>query len=103
MIMPAAVFQQTEIEAEVRAVEAALKPDVVRIIYDLGQDWRDEWAISFRVVLSDEAAHLRLRESANNVERRLAERLDFPRLGVFAYHNFRSDSEQKHLRDKAWA
>jgi hypothetical protein len=53
MIVPAAVVHQSEIEKGVRAAEAALKPDVVRIRYDIGEDWSGQWAIFFRVVLSD--------------------------------------------------
>jgi hypothetical protein len=104
MMMPAAIAQQAKIEAGVRAVEAGLKSEgVVHIRYDIGQDWSGDWAIFFRVVLSDEAAKLRLREVATNVVWRLAERLDFPALGVFPYHNFRSASEQAALREEAWA
>jgi hypothetical protein len=103
MLMPVAVTQQEKIRAEVREVEAALRPDVVRIRYDMGEDWSGQWAIFFRVVLSDDAARNRLRQVANNVEWRLAEHLDFNALGVFPYHNFRSESEQAASREEAWA
>jgi hypothetical protein len=103
MMVPAAIVQQAKIEAEVRAVEAVLRPDIVRIRYEIGEDWSGQWAIFFRVVLSDDAAKHRLREVATNVERRLAERMDFQALGVFPYHNFRSESEQAALREVAWA
>jgi hypothetical protein len=103
MIMPSAVAQQANIEAEVRAVEAALRRDIVRIRYEIGEDWSGQWAIFFRVVLSDDAAKHRLRQVTTNVAWRLAERLDFQALGVFPYHNFRSDSEQAALREEAWA
>ena len=78
MIMPSALRQQAEIEANVRAVETELRPDVVRIRYDIGEDWSDQWAIFFRIVLSDEAAKHRLREAATNVVSRLAQHLTFP-------------------------
>jgi hypothetical protein len=103
MMMPAAILRQTNIESDVRAVEAAMRPDVVHIRYEIGEDWSGQWAISFRVVLSDDAAKHRLRAVATNVERRLAERMDFQALGVFPYHNFRSESEQAALREVAWA
>ena len=103
MIMPAAITQQAKIEAEVRAIEAALRPDVAHIRYEIGEDWSGQWAIFFRVVLSDEAAKNRLRTVATDVVWRLAERLDFTALGVFPYHNFRSESEQAALREEAWA
>jgi hypothetical protein len=77
MLMPAAVTQQEKIRAEVRAVEVALRPDVVRIRYDMGEGWSGQWAIFFRIVLSDDAAKNHLRQVANNVVSRLAEHLDF--------------------------
>jgi hypothetical protein len=103
MFVPTAVVQQAEIDAQVEAVEKALAPDVVRIRYGIGEDWSGQWAIFFRIVLSDEAARYRLRDVANNLERKLAEHLNFPALGVFPYHNFRSSSEQAELREEAWA
>jgi hypothetical protein len=103
MLMPVAVSHQETIREEVRQVAAALKPDVVRIRYSMSEDWSGQWAIFFRVVLSDDAAKNRLRQVANNVEQRLAEHLDFNSLGVYPYHNFRSESEQATLREEAWA
>src|SRR5215475_10716166 len=103
MYVPSAVTKQAEIQAAIRDVEHAFAPDVVRIRYDIGEDWSGQWAIFFRVVLTDDAARRRLREIANSVVRRLAERLDFPAMGVFPYHNFRSSSEQAELREEAWA
>ena len=97
MITPAAITQQATIDAGVRAVAAALKPDVVDILYEITEDWSGQWAIFFIVVLSDEAAKQRLRQVATNVVWHLADRLDFPSLGVFPYHNFRSESEQAAL------
>jgi len=102
-MVPAALVQESEIDVKVREVEGALKPDVRHIRYEIGEDWSGQWAIFFRIVMSDEAATLRLREVATNVVWRLAERLDFAALGVFPYHNFRSESEQATLREEAWA
>jgi hypothetical protein len=102
-MVPAAIVQQSEIDLKVREVEGALKPDVRHIRYEIGEDWSGQWAIFFRIVMSDEAATLRLREVATKVVWRLAERLDFAALGVFPYHNFRSESEQATLREEAWA
>jgi hypothetical protein len=103
MIMPAAIMQQAQIDAAVRAVEDSLRPDVVHIRHEIAEDWSGQWAIFFRVVLSDDAAGHKLREVATNVVWRLAELIDFQALGVFPYHNFRSESEQAVLREEAWA
>jgi hypothetical protein len=51
MVMPSAVAQQADIERGVRSVEDALKPDVVRIRYNIGEDWSGQWTIFFRIVL----------------------------------------------------
>jgi hypothetical protein len=103
MGLPSAVTKQPEINAAVSEVVRLLAPDVVHIRYDIGRDWSGDWAIFFRVLLSDEASKTRLREVATQVVWRLAERLDFPSMGLFPYHNFRSVSEQAVLQEEAWA
>src|SRR6266436_364005 len=103
MYVPSAVTKQAEIQAAIKAVERSLAPDVVRIRYEIGEDWSGQWAIFFRVVLSDEAAKRRLRDVATKVRWGLARHLDFPSIGVFPYHNFRSVSEQEALQEPAWA
>jgi hypothetical protein len=103
MSFPLAVAKQPEINAAVSEVVRLLAPDVVHIRYDIGQDWSGDWAIFFRVVLSDDASRTRLHEVATKVVHRLADRLDFSSMGLFAYHNFRSVSEQAVLREEAWA
>jgi len=105
MILPSSVTfaKQQEINAAVSEVVKLLAPDVVHIRYHIGQDWSGDWAIFFRVLLSDEASKTRLREVTTQVVWRLAERLDFPSMGLFPYHNFRSESEQAVLREETWA
>jgi hypothetical protein len=103
MYLPSAVTKDPEIQAAIHAVEKSLAPDVVRIRYDIGEDWSGQWAIFFRIVLTDDAARRRLREVANKVVWGLSRQLDFPGLGVYPYHNFRSVSEQEALREPAWA
>ncbi|SPE42231.1 hypothetical protein SBA3_5060003 [Candidatus Sulfopaludibacter sp. SbA3] len=103
MYLPSAVTKQSEIQIAINEVERNLAPDVVRIRYEIGEDWSGQWAIFFRIVLTDEAARRRLREVAGKVVWGLAGQLDFPAMGVFAYHNFRSVSEQEVLQEPAWA
>jgi hypothetical protein len=103
MMRPAAYARQSEIRAAISQVEASLAPDVVRIRYEISQDWSGEWEILFRIVLTDEAASNRLREMIPKVERGLARILDFDSLGVFPHHNYRSISEQEKFREPAWA
>jgi hypothetical protein len=103
MYVPSAVTKESEIQAAIREVERSLAPDVVRIRYEIGEDWSGQWAIFFRVVLADDAAEHRLRDVASTVVWGLARKLDFPSMGVFPYHNFRSVSEQAALQEPAWA
>ena len=105
MQLPSSVTfdKQASINAAVSEVVSLLAPDVVHIRYDIGRDWSGDWAIFFRVLLSDEASKKRLREVVTQVVWRLAERLDFASMGLFPYHNFRSVSEQAVLQEEAWA
>lgn len=103
MNVPPAVTRQAEINAAAHRVEQMVGPDVVRIRYEIGEDWSGEWAIFFRVVLTDDAARRRLRDVADKVVWELARQLDFPGMGVIPYHNFRSESEQATLQEPAWA
>jgi hypothetical protein len=103
MYLPSAFTRQNEIDAAANQVAAQLAPDVVRIRYEIGEDWSGQWAIFFRIVLTDDAAKRRLRAIATKVVWELSRRLDFPGMGVFPYHNFRSVSEQAMLQEEAWA
>lgn len=103
MRFPSAIAKQSEINAAISEVVRLLAPDVVHIRYDISEDWSGDWAIFFRVVLSDDASKTRLREVAAKVVWELAARLDFSSMGLFPYHNFRSVSEQAALREETWA
>ena len=39
MYLPTAVTKQSEIEAAIHRVEQSIGPDVVRIRYEIGEDW----------------------------------------------------------------
>ena len=103
MQLPPAFTKKSEIQAAIDGVARSLAPDVVHIRYEIGQDWSGEWSIFFRVLLTDDAAKHRLSEMRDKVVRGLAKQLDFPGMGVWSYHNFRSASEQEALQEPAWA
>ena len=103
MNFPTAINRQGEINATISAVVRLLSPDVLYIRYHIDQDWSGDWGIFFRVVLSDDASRNRLSKVTKEVVRQLSERLDFRAIGVFPYHNFRSQSEQTVLMEPAWA
>ena len=102
MYVPSAVTKQSEIQAAIHEVERELAPDVARIRYDIGEDWSGQWAIFFRVLLSDEAVQSNLRDVATWVVWGTSDRLDIPSLGLFPYFDFRSESEQANLHEAAW-
>lgn len=64
-------------------VVAELSPDVVRIRFNCGEDWTGDPCVYFRILLSDEAARMRLREIPEKVKKALAARLYG--IGLFAY------------------
>lgn len=97
-----AVQKQPQINVAVSEVERDLAPWVKRIRYSIDQDWAGEWAIFFRVLLSDDAAQRMLKDVASQVVWRTSERLDFPDLNLFPHFDFRSESEQARLHDPAW-
>ena len=56
MTTPITLTRQPPINAAVTEVVNVLSPSVQRIRYSIDQDWTGEWGISFRVLLSDDAA-----------------------------------------------
>jgi hypothetical protein len=104
MQVPIAITKQAQIKAAIDAVDRQLRPDVVHIRYEIGQDWSGQWAIFFKVLLSDEASIDRnLREMAPKFVWSVSDRLDLPELGLFPHFDFRSQSEQIERNEPAWA
>jgi hypothetical protein len=104
MYVPSAVTKQPQINAAVAAVVRELSPAVQQIRYEIAEDWSGQWAIFFRVLLSDEASTERnLREIAPKVVWLMSDKLDIPGLGLFPYFYFRSQSEQAEFNEPAWA
>jgi hypothetical protein len=103
MILPRGFAGTPQINAAVAAVEGEFSPWVRYIRYDVAMDWSQQWAIFFRVVVSDEAGKHRLREITTQVVWRLTARLDLPNLGLLPYFDFRSESEQAALNQPEWA
>ena len=104
MQVPMAALKQREIAKGVATVEREFRRDIVRIRYDLGRDWSGDWAIYFRVLLSDEASRdSRLHHVAEAVTKRLKEKIKPEEHCVLPYFNFRSESEQAELQEEVWA
>jgi hypothetical protein len=95
---------QGKIDKAVVEASDALKRDVVRIRYSFRDDWSGSTAVFFRVVLSDEASHIdHLGKAAERVRTTVLDDLKPYELGLEAYFNFRSASEQAELQEEAWS
>jgi hypothetical protein len=104
MIAPRGFTGYPKINAAVAEVTRELSPWVRQIRYGVALDWSGEWAVFFRVLLSDEAAKQpKLRNAGAQVIEEMSEKLDLPNLGLFPYFDFRSESEQSELNDPDWA
>jgi hypothetical protein len=103
MYLPSAVTKQAEIDAAIARVQRSIGSDVARIRYEIGEDWSDQWAIFFRIVLTDDAARHRLEEVATRVVRGLAQQLDFPAWACSPIIIFEACPEQAMLQEPAWA
>jgi hypothetical protein len=100
-----AFAQQAQLEEAINDLKPTLGPDVVTLRYALGQDWTEEPAIFFRIVLSDRASRRdQLRSAANQIENAIMQRLEpLEQWGVLPYFSFRSLAEQAALQEEAWA
>lgn len=99
-----AVTKQPQINSAVTEVVRELSPWVRHIRYEIGEDWSGQWAIFFRVLLSDEASNPgKLREIASRIVWRMSDKLFLANSGLFLYFDFRSESEQAVLNEPAWA
>lgn len=56
MYVPPAVTKQAEIDAAIERVQQSMGPEVVRIRYEIGEDWSGQGAIFFRIVLKDDVS-----------------------------------------------
>lgn len=98
------VVNQQEVDAAVERAAQSLAPDVVRIRYSFGDDHTGDPSIFFRVVISDEAASRpRLSDLARIVASTLRNGVKPDELGIHAYFNYRSLSEQSEFNEPAWA
>jgi hypothetical protein len=104
MFVPTEVRKDPQINAAIGKVMAEESSCVRYIRYSFDQDWTGEWAVFFRVVLSDEvASRTRRLETGNRVISRIMDELDLPNLGMMPHFDFRTESEQAEMNDRDWA
>ena len=99
MIVPKARAQRREFATAVAQVAEQLRPNVVRIQHEFGDDWTGEPSVFFMVILSDASSRRdRLLTIANEVSTALVQQVaPLEEWGVFPYFSFRSQSEQAKL------
>ena len=103
MFVPTEVRKDPQINAAIRRVLAEESPWVRYIRYSIDQDWTGEWAVFFRVVLSDEvASRTRRNEIISRLISRITDELDLPNLGMMPHFDLRTESEQAELKGKDW-
>ena len=100
--LPLAIADKTEFDHAVSEVLQEMAPDVVRIRHNIAQDWSDDWAVYFRVLISDEAGRTRLGEVTRKVQKLLESKLKPLSMGLLSYYNFRGVSEQAAIREDSW-
>jgi len=102
------VLQRVQVDERKIAVgiakaKKAVGRDVVRIRFNLGEDWTGDPAVYIRVVLTDEASkEERLREVAQRVRKRVRDEIKVEEIGLHPYFFFRSQSETKEYKDATW-
>ena len=102
MLLPAGIVHDSQINAAIADVCRELAPDVKRIRFDRRADWSGDDAVYFRILISDDAARTRLRETTVKVLSMLDSFLNLETMGFLVYHNVRTVSEQAVLREKSW-
>jgi hypothetical protein len=105
VILPRALVNETQFESAVSEVERMLRPEVVRVRYELGDDSTGEPSVFFRILLSDPASRReQLGYVASRISTEIVRRIEpLEQWGVLPYFTFRSQSEQAQLQDPAWA
>jgi hypothetical protein len=104
LIPPEAATKKPQIDAAVAEALRELSPDVQRIRYEIAQDWSGDWAVFFKVLLSDEASQEKnLGDIVPRVVGSVSDRVYMAEIGLFPYFNFRSQSEQARHPEPAWA
>jgi hypothetical protein len=99
-------INQTEVANAVDQFIRTLGPEVVRVRYNIGEDWTGDPALYFRVVLSDSVAVDRKTfiDAAERVREAFFEQLQpLENWGLFPHVNFRSNAENAQVTDPKWA
>jgi hypothetical protein len=103
--VPTGFINQTEVEKAVDEFIRTLGPEVVRVRWNIGEDWTGEPALYFRVVLADSVAVDRKTfvDTAERVRATFFEQLQpLENWGLFPHVRFRSNAENAQVSDPKW-
>jgi hypothetical protein len=106
LMVPVELRKDALIKSAIATAMEELSPSVRYIRYRIDQDWLGDWAIFFRVMLSDEVGANPVRqrvEFRKRVRDRIMHELDLPNLGMMPHFNYRYESDQAELNDPGWA
>ncbi len=95
---------EAAIDAAVRRVEDLFAPQVVQIQYTLENNHYGDPAITFRVLVTDDAADDidQLFELSEKISHALVIEAQTYEIGLDAHFSYRTVSEQEKLRDPMW-
>lgn len=99
------VYQRVEVDerkiaAGLARARKAFARDVVRIRFNLGEDWTGDPAVYIRVVLTDEASEEEyLYDVAPRVRSKVRSEIKVEEIGLHPYISFRSQSETVQYKD----
>jgi hypothetical protein len=104
--VPTGFINQTEVEKAVDQFIRTLGPEVVRVRYNIGEDWSGDTALYFRVVLADSVSGdiKTFVDTAARIREAFFEQLQpLENWGLFPHINFRSNAENAQVNDPKWA
>jgi len=103
--LPRGITEREKLDAAIAEIEPMLGADVVRLKHTIEENWSGRPSIYFRVLLTDRASKPpRLYKVTSRIENIIEEHVDPRNLwDLIPYYRFRSQSEQKMLKEPAWA
>jgi hypothetical protein len=97
---------EQQVDRAITAFVRRLGPEVVRVRYNISEDWTGDPAIFFRVVLTDQAGTEEDRrwKVTTRIRTALQDKLKpYERWGLIPFIHFRSKSEQDSLKEESWS
>ena len=102
------IFQRVEVDERkiatgIAKAKKSLRTDVVRIRFNVGEDWSGDPAVYIRVVLTDDAStEERLGDVAQRVREKVRGEIKVEEIGLHPYFRFRSKAETVQYKDADW-